>query len=146
MLRWSVLENATTEELTVLSEGVNQFGRASAIGGHPQPIACLVREGTAIVAGGSGRTEFSRLFVSNLWVVEPSRGKGLGSEVLARLESAAHARGCTDAIVETLHDQVAKLYARVGYETLVTIPRYVGPFTRHVLLKSLVIGVAQSGV
>ena len=146
MLRWSILEKATTDELAALSEGVTQFGRALAIGGNPQPIACLVREGNAIVAGGSGRTEFSRLFVSYLWVAEHLRGKGLGTEVLARLESAAQERGCTDALVETLNDRVAKLYARVGYEPLETIPRYVGPFTRHILLKSLATGPAQGGV
>jgi catechol 2,3-dioxygenase-like lactoylglutathione lyase family enzyme len=43
-----------------------------------------------------------------------------------------------DAIVETLNDRVAALYRRCGYEVIAALPGYVGPFTRHILLKRLV--------
>jgi GNAT superfamily N-acetyltransferase len=97
----------------------------------------LVREADQVVAGGTGRTEFSRLFVNYLWVTEPLRSRGLGQQVSAMLESAARERGCVDALIETLDDHVASLYVRWGYTAVATIPTYVGRFTKHVLVKPL---------
>ena len=78
MHEWSISDTASQQELAVLSEGVLQVGRALAVDGNARPLACLVREGGSIIAGGSGRTEFERLFVQYLWVAEQYRGRGLG--------------------------------------------------------------------
>jgi ribosomal protein S18 acetylase RimI-like enzyme len=137
MREWSVIEDAGESDLAALSEGVTQYGRSLALGGNARPIACLVRESEEIVAGASGRTEFDRLFVVYLWVQEQLRSRGLGSEVLGTLEKAAYARGCKDALIETLNDRTANLYTRLGYKSVAMIPHYVGSFTKHVLVKSL---------
>jgi len=137
MREWSIDELTEAADLAVLSEGVTQFGRSQAIGGNARPIACLLREDRHVVAGGSGRTEFYRLFINYLWVTESLRSRGLGSQVLARLELAAIERGCKDALVETLSDRTANLYARLGYRPVATIPSYVGSFTKHVLVKPI---------
>ena len=71
-----------------------------------------------------------------LWVSEDQRRQGLGSEVLARLETEARERGCTDALIETFDDSTTRLYERLGYERVTSVPNYVGPFTKHVLIKS----------
>jgi len=137
MPEWSVSETATEEELAVLSEGVLRVGRALAANGNARPLACFLRDRGSIIAGGSGRTEFDRLFVQYLWVAEEHRCCGLGSEVLARLEAEARKRGSKDALIETLSDRVAALYGRLGYKPVATIPRYVGGFTRHIMVKAL---------
>jgi GNAT superfamily N-acetyltransferase len=137
MREWSVGESAAEVDLATLSEGVLQFGRALAVGGNPRPLACFVCENGSVIAGGSGRTEFTRLFVQYLWVAEHHRSCGLGSEVLSRLEGAAKERGCNDALIETLNDRVAQFYIRLGYTPVATISHYVGTFTRHILVKSL---------
>ena len=118
MREWSVVEHASELDLAVLSEGVTRYGRSLAL-------------------GGSGRTEFDRLFVAYLWVKEHLRSRGLGSEVLGKLEKAAHARGCKDVLIETFSDRTAHLYTRLGYKSVAMIPRYVGSFTKHVFIKSL---------
>lgn len=134
---WSVTAEPSEADLAVLADGVVAFGRALAVGGNARPLACFVRVDGAIVAGGSGRTEFARLFVHYLWVDQRHRGGGLGSAVLARLEDAARERDCDDALLETLNDRVAALYERLGYRAIATIPAFVGPFTRHILVKRL---------
>jgi ribosomal protein S18 acetylase RimI-like enzyme len=134
---WSITESPSAEELSVLSDGIVSFGRALAIGGNPLPIACFVRDNGAIIAGGSGRTEFDRLFIHYLWVAEHCRERGLGSAVLTRLEAAARERGAIDAVIETMNDRTAALYRRLGYEPVAVIPRWVGSFTRHILIKRL---------
>lgn len=137
MREWSISETATEDELAVLSEGVLQVGRVVAVNGNARPLACFARDGGSIIAGGSGRTEFDRLFVQYLWVAEKHRSRGLGSEVLSRLEAAARERGSRDALIETLSDRVAELYGRLGYTPMAAIPRYVGKFTRYIMVKPL---------
>ncbi|MFM7532678.1 MAG: GNAT family N-acetyltransferase [Rubrivivax sp.] len=134
-LQWIIGSEASTQDLDAISQAVISHGRSQAIGGDARPIACLVRDGEELIAGGSGRTEYTRLFVNYLWVAEDRRRQGLARRILQELESEAARRGCRDAIIETLDDDVAALYARLGYRTVAHLPRYVGPFNRHILLK-----------
>jgi GNAT superfamily N-acetyltransferase len=134
---WSIEEDFTEEDASVISEGVFRFGRAEAVGGDARAIACFLRDRNEVIAGATGRTEFRRLFVNYLWVRDELRGQGFGTEALARIEDAARQRGATDALIETLNDRNAELYRSLGYEPLAVIERAVGPFTRHILLKSL---------
>jgi GNAT superfamily N-acetyltransferase len=136
---WSISEDASTQDLAVVAEGVFAYGRAQARDSDAKPISCLVREGTRIVAGGSGRTEYGRLYVGYLWVTEALRGNGIGSRVLLELEAEAAKRGCRDALIETLEESVAQLYARLGYEQVAYIPSYVGSFNRHFMLKTTLV-------
>jgi GNAT superfamily N-acetyltransferase len=137
-LTWTVDAHAPEADLQVVSEGVFSHGRAQARDGNAEPISCLVRDGSRVVAGGSGRTEYQRLFVSHLWVYEELRRQGLARRILQALESQAARRGCRDALIETLDDGVAAFYGRLGYRSVAVVAGYVGPFKRHILVKPLV--------
>ena len=137
MYHWSIIEKADENDLLVISKGVIEYGQSLAADGNARPIACIVRNNHRIVAGASGRTEYDRLFISYLWVTEELRSKGLGTQILEKIELAATERGCSDALIETLNDRVAILYARVGYQSVANIPHFVGPFTRHIMVKKL---------
>jgi GNAT superfamily N-acetyltransferase len=136
MLSWEVSSSPCEAEVTCIADGVLTHGRALAAGGNPLPIACLVRDHNGLVAGGAGRTEFKRLFVSSVWVMEKLRGQGIGTEIIRRLETRARETGCTSALIETLNDRVALLYQRVGYTSVATVPNFVGVFTRHIMVKA----------
>jgi ribosomal protein S18 acetylase RimI-like enzyme len=144
MLIWEQQSTPMESDLSHIAEEVFAYGRMLAQGGNAQPIACFVRDEDMLVAGGSGRTEFNRLFVSYLWVSEVLRGQGLGTEILRRLETQAIKTSCTSAIIDTLSDQAARLYKRLGYNSVATIPNYVGQFTRHVMVKSFAAQHAHS--
>jgi hypothetical protein len=134
---WAIEDDPSAADLAIVSEGVTRFGRAEAVGGNPRPIACFLRDSGKVIAGATGRTEFNRLFVSYLWVSEELRGQGLGSQALAMIEDAARARGSRDALIETLNDRNADLYQHLGYVLVASIQRYVGKFTKYVLVKDL---------
>lgn len=137
-LTWTLDAHAPEADLQVVSEGVFSHGRAQARDGNAEPIACLVRDGSRVVAGGSGRTEYRRLFVSHLWVCEDLRRQGLARRILQALELQAVHLGCRDALIETLDDGVAAYYGRLGYRSVAVVAGYVGPFNRHILVKPLV--------
>lgn len=136
-LHWSFSSDASAEDLAILADGVLAHGRLQARDGQALPVACLVRDDGRVVAGASGRTEYRRLFVSYLWVEAGRRRQGLGRRILLGLEAEAASRGCTDALIETLDEAVAGFYGRLGYRPLAVVPAYVGPFNRHILVKTL---------
>jgi GNAT superfamily N-acetyltransferase len=142
MQAWSITREPTEAELRTVSEGVLNHGRSLAFAGRAKPIACLLRHSGEIVAGATGRTEYERLFVQYLWVTSSRRGEGLGTQALTRLERAAQLEGCQDSLIETLDEGVAQFYVRLGYRELAVVGGYVGPFSKHILLKYL--GVRHS--
>lgn len=137
MLEWRADRKFDESELCKVSDGVISHGRALAAAGNAMPIACLVYQDGLLIAGGTGRTEYNRLFVQYLWVDEQHRSQGIGTGILQRLEDQASSRGCTDALIETLSDQAFQLYLRLNYVPISILPDYVGHFTRRTLLKSL---------
>lgn len=134
-LTWTIQCDAPAADLAVVADGVFAHGRAQASDGRAEPISCLVRDEGRVVAGGSGRTEYSRLFVSYLWVAQELRGQGIARRILREMESEAALRGCRDALIETLDDSVATLYSRLGYRSIAVVNGYVGRFNRHIMLK-----------
>lgn len=142
-LEWHIGEQAPEEERDTIVEGVLSCGRAQAHDGNARPLACRVHEGSHLVAGGVGRTEYQRLFVTHLWVDEPLRGRGIGTRILLELEAEAARRGCITSLIETLDDRVAALYQRLGYEPVALVAGYVGPFNRHIMLKSRITDIPK---
>lgn len=145
-LAWHTCDEAPADEHAAIVEGVLAYGRAQAHDGDARSLACLVYEAGRLVAGGLGRTEYRRLFVSHLWVAEPLRGRGIGTRILLELEAEAARRGCEDAIIETLDDSVARLYERTGYEAVAVVTAYVGRFNRHIMLKPRIRGQGSATV
>lgn len=122
-------------DLEVIREGVIVHGRQQTQGSDAQDIACALYEEGELVAGAWGRTEFQRLYLAYLWVRTERRGEGLGGELLRQIESQALRRGCVDALIETLQDEVAELYEHMGYACIAHVHDFVPGFTRHTLLK-----------
>lgn len=127
------------QHLQAVSDGVIKHGQnlSREQGGVAKPIACTVLDDEILIGGVTGRTEFHRLFISYLWVDAAWRGRKLGAELLHRLEALALARGCREALIETLDDGTADWYKRCGYRIVAHLPRYCGPWSRHTLLKTL---------
>ena len=139
-LTWTLGRDALASDLEIIANEVFAHGRAQAHDGKAEPVSCLVRDGGRIVAGGTGRTEYDRLFVAYLWVAEDFRGKGFARRILKALESEAEKRGCKDALIETLDDTVASLYRHLGYRSVAEVKGYVGRFNRHIMLKPNIVG------
>ena len=135
-MEWSVEANPKIKDIEILIEGVNSYGRTISLS-DATSIACFVRLEGQVIAGVSGRMEFSRLFINYLWVKDEYRKQGIASRLLENIEVAAKDQNCSDVFIETLLDEVAEIYNRLGYQKLVKIPNYVGTFSRWILKKNL---------
>ncbi len=133
--QWRRDDAVPQSALEAIRDGVISHGRQQAQGSDAVDIACALYEGEELIAGAWGRTEFQRLYVSYLWVRDADRGQGLGGDCLRQLEAQALRRGCFDALIETLLDEVAEIYEHLGYACIAHVHDFVPGFTRHTLLK-----------
>lgn len=135
MREWKRDRDVPSTDLEAIREGVIVHGRQQTQGSDAEDISCGLYEDGVLVAGAWGRTEFQRLYINYLWVAAEHRGQGLGGELLRQIEAQALKRGCADALIETLLDEVAEIYEHLGYACIAHVHDFVPGFTRHTLLK-----------
>ncbi|UCN15375.1 GNAT family N-acetyltransferase [Cellulomonas iranensis] len=86
------------------------------------PVACgVLRDVSAGMGAGTGE-------VKRMYVRPDARGRGLSRRVLAELEDAARAHGCTRLVLETgvLQPEAIGLYLAAGYRPVENYGEYVG--------------------
>ena len=88
-------------------------------------------------AGLTGETFGNWLCIKFLFVSEPLRGKGIGSELLELAEREAKRRGCKYAFVDTFSFQAPAFYKKHGYREVFTLEEYPYTGRRHYYTKEL---------
>lgn len=101
------------------------------------PVAVLVRtQDDARVLGGLwGRTSSRWLFVELLFIPDPLRSQGLGTQLLERAEKEAKARGCFGAWLDTFSPDACRFYQQRGYQLFGEISDYPPGNARSFLSK-----------
>lgn len=77
------------------------------------------------------------VFVELLAVAEESRGKGIGGQLMARLEDEARLRGMDGIWLDTFSFQAPDFYRRLGYSEFGRIDGYPQNEARQFFLKRL---------
>ncbi len=67
-MTWEITSSPSDNDESVVSNGVFDHGRRLASDGKAQALACFFRVDGKVVAGGVGRTEYGRLFITSVWV------------------------------------------------------------------------------
>lgn len=102
------------------------------------PLGLLVRGDDGLVEGGLwGWSEAGRLFVQLLFLPEPRRRRGLGSELMARAEAVARRRRCRAIWLDTFSFQARPFYERLGFSCFGTLADYPPGGARYFLVKRL---------
>jgi GNAT superfamily N-acetyltransferase len=100
-------------------------------------ILTLEDEHGAVVGGLWGRTAFDWLYVELLFVPEPLRGRGIGTDLLQRAEAEALVRGCHGAWLDTFEFQARGFYERLGYRSFGELENYPDDSKRYFMRKAL---------
>ena len=117
-MAFSVEHHPDPRDLEFLETQIRREASAAMELAEEVDLAIFVREAGEIVAGVSGWTWGDCCELQSLWVKPGLRGRGLrglGSQLMAAAETAAAARGCTQALHFTYGFQAPKLYERIGY-------------------------------
>ena len=136
---FSVTEAPNANDLEAIAQGLNQHSLPTT--GDPGflPIAVFAREPSgALIGGAVGKINWNWLDVSLLWVANETRGSGLGSSLMRRLEEEAVTRGCSNAHLDTFSYQAKPFYEKLGYSEFARLEDYPPGHVRFFLRKRLV--------
>ncbi|HYM48800.1 MAG TPA: GNAT family N-acetyltransferase [Burkholderiaceae bacterium] len=137
-VEWQVTEAPDDADLSVVDNGLHTSNLQAADLDAVKPIACFVRSTDGVVIGGlRGRTWGEACEIQQLWVAAAWRRRGLGSELLARLEAAARERGITEIYLDTFSFQAPSLYQRAGFRVACEIAGFPGGIVKYVMRKTL---------
>src|SRR5262245_6822771 len=146
-MRWTLslmtvtISTATEEEVQSgeIGRRLREFNYTR-IGKYPadQYIRLNAREADGSVVGGiRAVVAFYWLRVEVLWVDEATRGRGIGSHLLAEAERLARVMGARNAALETFEWQAPGFYQKHGYEEVARLEGYVKDFYLALMKKVL---------
>ena len=112
---------------------------AAATGYHDgESFTAVRKDGSgAVEAGSCGYTWGGCCYVLYLWVAQPARGKGLGSELLGAIERHAREKGCRLVLLSTHSFQAPAFYRKHGYSVRGEYPGYPRGHSQIFLSKQL---------
>jgi GNAT superfamily N-acetyltransferase len=91
-----------------------------------EPLAIALRDQqSGVITGGLWGTSVAGwLYVDLLVIPEGYRRKGLGTELLQKVEEIARKRGCTGLWLHTGTFQAPRFYEKLGFTAFGTVPDY----------------------
>ena len=127
------------DERAVIMDGLSAYNEARAGASDARPLALLVSdpETKKVVGGLLGRTYLGLLTVERFFLPEDLRRDRLGSRILAMAEEEGRRRGCTRAVLSTLHFQAPGFYLKQGWEVAARIDCEPPGHTRFYMTKKL---------
>jgi GNAT superfamily N-acetyltransferase len=127
------------EAEAVIRDGLSLFNFAQAGYRDQRPLAVLASdpENGEVIGGPIGRTSMGLLFIDRFFLPESRRKRGLGCRLIKMAEEEGVPRGCTRAVLFTVHFQAPGFYMRQGYEVLGRLDLDPPGHTRFIMTKKL---------
>jgi len=126
-------------ERAVITDGLRAYNEEWAGSWDGRPLAILAHDPQTkkVVGGLLGRTSLGLLRVDTFFLPEELRRERLGSRILAMAEEEGRRRGCTRAVLSTLHFQAPGFYLKQGWEVAARIDCEPPGHTRFYMTKKL---------
>ncbi len=102
------------------------------------PLAIFLRDEAGDIQGGAlGASWAGWLHLEYLWVAEPLRGQGYGTQLLQAAKDEARAHGCRHVFLDSFDFEAPGFYQRYGYRVYAQLPDYPPGHTLYYLTKAL---------
>jgi GNAT superfamily N-acetyltransferase len=127
------------DERAVITDGLRDYNEAQGGIWDGRSLAILARdpETKRVVGGLLGRTSLGLLTIERFFLPEDLRRNRLGSRILAMAEKEGRQRGCTRAVLSTLHFQAPGFYLKQGWEIAARIDCEPPGHSRFYMTKTL---------
>jgi GNAT superfamily N-acetyltransferase len=128
-------------EVRFLEDRLYEFNVSATGLADGRGLGAFVRDADGgLVAAAAGHTWGGTCEIKQVWVRADRRRAGLGSRLLAAMETEARTRGCRQVLLTTFDFQAPGFYARLGYEVAAELPDYPAGHRHLVLRKRLAPG------
>ena len=127
------------DERAVIADGLRAYNEAQAGYSDSRALAVFLSdpETKKVVGGLLGRMSLGLLRVELFFLPEGLRRDRLGSRILEMAEEEGRRRGCTRAVLSTLHFQAPGFYLKQGWEIAARIECEPPGHTRFYMTKKL---------
>ena len=127
------------DESAAVTDGLRAYNEVQAGYSDSRALALLVSdpETKKVVGGLLGRTSLGLLRVERFFLPEDLRRSRLGSRILAMAEEEGRRRGCTRAVLSTVHFQAPGFYLKQGWDVAARIECAPPGHTRFYMTKKL---------
>ncbi len=133
-----IFDKITPEFALPIESGLNRYNDDTVGFNENKPLAVVVRDEHGVVLGGMiGRTYLGLLFIDLVYLPPEVRGRGLGSQILKRVENEGRSRGCKTAVLYTITFQAPVFYEKNGWQRFGEIPCLPEGASRVFLKKDL---------
>jgi GNAT superfamily N-acetyltransferase len=137
-LNIEVHHQAQPDDDSFVRSELDRFNQAAGPFDAMQPLRCFARDPSGTLTGAAiGHIWGTSCELGQLWVAEPRRRQGLGSQLLRRFESEAQSRGCIQVYLDTFSFHAPQFYQVHGYEVACQFAGLPDAAVLYVLRKSL---------
>lgn len=131
------ISDPDSAQLSAIANGLNSYGLGQTGGEAPAWIAIICESRGKVIGGAIGHSIRQRFYLTQLWVTEEHRSKGIGKELVGQIEAIAKESDCHDVVVDTLNTIAVSFYERLGYRVYMVNPNYIRGFDWHFLAKDV---------
>ena len=108
----------------MLNRRLHEAGQSLCANDMPSLLVACNDDHDNLLGAVKGEIAFTSLHVSELWVDEGARGRGIATRLMADIEDEARARGCTRIHLETRNPKALMLYEKLGFSIFGTLLNY----------------------
>ena len=133
-------ENPTAHELQILANGIESYTESHLGPDDRRELVFFLRDADGAIVGGvrGSHGNYGWLWIGTLWVAQEIRGKGLGSQLMDRIEEKAILNGCTNPYLNTFRFSAVDFYKKRGYEVFGELEDFPAGHSVYCLRKRLV--------
>lgn len=136
------ISNSSEDEKDYLGNMIDEFNnKEAAFTQSPifESINFIVKNNKNEIIGGinSDLYYWNILFISILWVHDDYRHKGIGSQLMLKVERAAKQKNCTLVHLDTFSFQAKDFYLKQGFEIFGILEGYPGGHKRYYMKKNI---------
>jgi ribosomal protein S18 acetylase RimI-like enzyme len=129
---------ARPDEVAIVRDGLHRFNFAATGLTEVSTVSLLVRDADGAIQGGLlGYVWGEWLHITELWLADACRGRGLGGELLDKAELQASRVGARGVFLSTFDFQAPEFYKGRGYEVYGALTGYPPGHTEYHLRKVL---------
>jgi len=134
----TIIDNPDHADVVHLESCIDAFNVARTGITDVRQLAIFVRgDDRRMIAGLHGWTWGLTCEIRTLWIDESSRGRGLGTRLMAAAEAEARERGARQIVLSTHSFQAPAFYRKLGFEIVGQVDEYPRGHASYYLRKRL---------
>lgn len=126
------------KDIQILSKGLMEYATLHKNQPPIETFAFFIHDKQKRIVGGcNGFIYYGCLYIDQLWIDEPLRCQGFGSQLMQKAEKLAHDKNCLFLTVNTMDWEALEFYKKMGFNVEFERSGYFNASTLYLLRKDI---------